>query len=276
MKERILITVKTYPTLSKSHGELVCTAGIRSDGSWVRLYPVPFRKLKDYERYHKYQWLTANLIKRSDDPRPESHTPEHGSINLGDVIPAANQWAERCRLVLDKGAVFDDMTKLISRANSNELSLATYKPREIIGLVIEPCDRDWPKNKICAAENAHRQGDLFADDEQFVKDLKLVDKLPYVFSYRFLDKDGTKRTLMIEDWEIGQLYWNCLKNAEGDEAIAIQKVKEKYVDQLAEKRDLHLFVGTTKQYHGWANNPFVIVGTFTPPQNRQPEFSLWE
>jgi len=28
-KERVLITVKTYPTLSTKYGELVCTAGIR-------------------------------------------------------------------------------------------------------------------------------------------------------------------------------------------------------------------------------------------------------
>lgn len=40
-RERILITVKTYPTLSASYGELVCTAGLREDGSWIRIYPVP-------------------------------------------------------------------------------------------------------------------------------------------------------------------------------------------------------------------------------------------
>jgi hypothetical protein len=35
-RERILITVKTYPTLSRKYGETVCTAGLRPDGSWVR------------------------------------------------------------------------------------------------------------------------------------------------------------------------------------------------------------------------------------------------
>lgn len=34
-KERILITVKTYPTLSRTYGETVCTAGVREDGSWI-------------------------------------------------------------------------------------------------------------------------------------------------------------------------------------------------------------------------------------------------
>jgi len=31
-KQRILVTVKTYPTLSRKYGETVCTAGIREDG----------------------------------------------------------------------------------------------------------------------------------------------------------------------------------------------------------------------------------------------------
>jgi len=38
-KERVLITVKTYPTLSRKYGETVCTAAVREDGSWVRIYP---------------------------------------------------------------------------------------------------------------------------------------------------------------------------------------------------------------------------------------------
>ena len=43
-KERVLVTVKTYPTLSTKYGEtVVCTAGVREDGTWVRIYPVPSR-----------------------------------------------------------------------------------------------------------------------------------------------------------------------------------------------------------------------------------------
>ncbi len=70
--KKVFITVKTYPTLSKKYDELVCTAGILEDGSWVRIYPLPFRKL-DYEnRYKKYQWIELPLAKNESDPRPES------------------------------------------------------------------------------------------------------------------------------------------------------------------------------------------------------------
>jgi hypothetical protein len=55
-KERVLITVKTYPTLSQSYVELVCTAGIRQDGSWVRIYPVPFRLLEAEHQFSKWNF----------------------------------------------------------------------------------------------------------------------------------------------------------------------------------------------------------------------------
>lgn len=64
-------------------------------------------------------------------------------------------------------------------------------------------------------------------------------------------------------------------DADGNEPIAIDKVKQKYLDTFVTKTDLHLFVGTTKRYHGWASNPFVIIGTFTPPKTRHAELPLW-
>ena len=39
---------------------------------------------------------------------------------------------------------------------------------------------------------------------------------------------------MIEDWETGQLYWNCLSRHEGDEAKAkaIADVRKKYFEDF--------------------------------------------
>ena len=74
-RERILITVKTYPTLSSKYDEVVCTAGVRSDGSWVRIYPVPFRKLGDFEKYRKFDWIEIDLERNPADPRHESFRP---------------------------------------------------------------------------------------------------------------------------------------------------------------------------------------------------------
>ena len=67
-KFRVLITVTTYPLPSRSYDELVCTAGVLEDGSWIRIYPVPFQFLE----YHKWEWVELELIpqKQSNDFRP--------------------------------------------------------------------------------------------------------------------------------------------------------------------------------------------------------------
>lgn len=68
-KERVLITVKTYPTFSRKYIELVCTAGFREDGSWIRLYPSPFRFLEKGNRYKKYQWIELEIDKNPERPQ---------------------------------------------------------------------------------------------------------------------------------------------------------------------------------------------------------------
>jgi hypothetical protein len=50
--------------------------------------------------------------------------------------------------------------------------------------------------------------------------------------------------------------------------VALEKVKAKYLDEF-DQRDLHFFLGTTQQFHGFARNPWVIVGVFAPPYQHQ-------
>ena len=79
---KVLITVKTYPTLSAKYDELVCTAGFREDGTWVRLYPVPFRKKSYNEQYKKYDWIEIDLVKNTSDFRPDSFRPKQLTLKL--------------------------------------------------------------------------------------------------------------------------------------------------------------------------------------------------
>lgn len=91
---KVLITVKTYPALSEKYEELVCTAGFREDGTWIRIYPVPFRKL-DYEtQYKKWQWIEVDLVKNDSDFRPESYRPysEDTPIKILDSVGTSNSW----------------------------------------------------------------------------------------------------------------------------------------------------------------------------------------
>lgn len=133
-KERILITVKTYPTLSKKYGETVCTAGVRADGSWVRLYPVPFRRLEEKEQYRKFDWLECRLDRNKSDPRPESYRPaDFNELRPVAHIDTADNWRERRRILLKSARVYTSLNELIVGAKANQISLAVFKPARIKG-----------------------------------------------------------------------------------------------------------------------------------------------
>ncbi len=271
---KVFIVVKTYPTLSKKYDELVCTAGVLENGSWVRIYPLPFRKL-DYEnQYKKYQWMTLPLVENKNDPRPESHKVEDISkISLGDSIDTKNDWSERKKIILENGIIYRNLDELIKKANNNELSLAIFKPTEILNLVVKNTEREWNQENLDLLKQKASQYSLFDSIEKVEREFLIVNKLPYKFSYHFIDDAGRKSTLMIEDWEIGALYWNSLKSSDNDEKKAINLVRKKYLDKFSEK-DIYLFLGTTRQYHGWARNPFVIIGVFYPPLEKQLQLTL--
>jgi len=94
---KVLITVKTYPSISKKYEELVCTAGFLEDDSWIRLYPIQFRKKSYAEQYKKYQWIELDIVKNTRDFRPESFRPVSHDTPIeiiGEIPPDGNTWAE--------------------------------------------------------------------------------------------------------------------------------------------------------------------------------------
>ncbi len=268
-RERILITVKTYPTLSRKYGETVCTAGIREDGTWVRLYPVPFRRLDEQEQYKKYDWIECDVMHSRTDHRPESFNPVEVRqlVPVGHVDTAAN-WRERRRLLLQTAQVHTRLQTIIDAAKANQMSLTVFKPARVLDFVWEEDDeRDWNLAKLKAMRENALQADLFSD-EKWRTTFQVIPKLPYNFSYRFEDETGKHSELQVLDWEAGQLYWNCLRNCDGDEACALDKVRQKYFDVFTAK-DLHFFLGTTYEYHLRALNPWVIIGVLPIPHESQ-------
>lgn len=206
-----------------------------------------------------------DLVKRKDDFRPESHSPMHydfRDIEIFEKVDTKSNWKIRKDLCLNN--VYTNLKQLIADSKEpTNISLATFKPTSIIELVIEKDDPEWKDEW----KELRKQGDLFSQGKE---PETLIKKLPYKFYYRFSDDTGSKSKLMIEDWEIGQLYWNCLNGANGDESIALEKVRARYEDEFINKKDIYLFLGTTKQWHlRRANNPFVIIGVFYPKKEDQ-------
>jgi hypothetical protein len=268
MLMKVLITVKAYPTLSTKYDELVCTAGFREDGSWIRIYPIPFRKKAYGQRYKKYNWIEMDLVKNEKDFRPESYKPAAGAkINVVGHLDTRKNWEERKKICLKR--VYDNLDELIAEAKNPKTftSLATFKPAEILDFYAEETEREWDMKKLRQIQAKRQQMRLFpGEEEDLEKEFQTVRKLPYKFKYRFMDITGKERNLMIEDWETGQLFWNCLKRHHGDEQKAIEDVRKKYFDDFAKTKDLYLFLGTTLQYHTRSPNPFIVVGTFYPPR----------
>jgi len=274
MKEKILITVKTYPKLSQKYAELVCTAGVNTAGEWRRLYPVRFRALFDGQKYRKFQWIEAEIEKSYIDPRPESYkiVGEESLRILGEPLTTADQWFARREAFLDKVPFHDDLAAIIQGAHQNKLSLAILKPSEWLEFTHEPVEREWDTKKLANLEAQRLQLHLFKDEATLAQELKVVRKLPYKFSYRFKDVQGREARMMIADWEIGALYWNCLGSSHENEAEAVRKVKAKYWDEfvISGRFSPALILGTTLEHHNKkAANPFVIISVLAPPRDLQ-------
>lgn len=265
VKEKILITVKSAPTVSAKYTELVCTAGIREDGSWVRIHPIPFRLLPKVEQFKKFSWVECELTKNVKDRRPESFRPvDIHEIHTIDRVGTDQNWLKRRQLILDKAKVYDNMDNLKQKKRDSDTSLAIFKPTRVTKFENKKNDESKYLKKLRVAHENLLQDDLF-DDNEWRSNFQFAEKIPYNFYYKFEDVKGVVSTMQILDWEISMLYRNCLKDAHGDTKIALEKVYDKYFTEFT-TRDLHFFLGTTFEYHyRGAANPFTIVGVFPIP-----------
>jgi hypothetical protein len=239
---------------------LVCTAGFKEDGTWIRIYPIPFRKKSYNEQYRKYDWIEVDLVKNTSDFRPESYRPIsiNSKIKVVGHIDTSNNWERRKKICLCK--IYYNRTELIAEAKNREIctSLAVFKPTAILDFYAEPVEREWEKDKLAKLNQLN-----FFETTKEGK-FEVVRKLPYKFKFVFKDNQKTESRMMIEDWEIGQLYWNCLARHEGDERKTIADIRKKYFDDFAKTKDLYFFLGTTQANHHVSLNPFIIIGTFQP------------
>ncbi len=268
-KEKIFVTVKTYPTKSNKYQELVCTAGIKENGEWVRLYPIPFRKLEDYKQFRKYTWIEVETGRAFNDPRPDSKKINISSLEILENIGTENNWARRRQLILENTPIYTNLEEIITKANDkNSMSLCTFKPTEIISIDIIKKSKTKKYSSEEKIKFKNENLSLF-DDETCIVDFVEMPEIPYKFKLTFLDDTRKKSSLGIIDWEISQLFLKY-KN----EQKAIQKVKEK-IETLI-KKDLYLFLGTMRTMHGWTNNPYTIIGLFYPPKETKYQGSLFD
>jgi hypothetical protein len=262
---KVFITVKSYPTLSSHYDEQLSIAGFREDGTFIRIYPIPFSK-KTYEaQYQRYDWVEIDLIRNTRDFRLESFKPatmDAAARKIGH-LDTEDHWSERKAIVLKN--VYRNLSTLMVEAKHEAFytSLAVFKPTRILDFVVEETEREWNSDRLEKLRIEKENGQVFEQPEDPFAVLK---KVPYKFSFRFTDDKNEEVTLPFEDWELASLYWKILKKHHGPdkEQRAINEVRKKYLQEYVRNCDLYFFLGTTQNVHASSKKPFTIVGLFTP------------
>lgn len=256
----VLITVKAYPNPSKNLGEAACIAGISRVGTWVRLYPIPFRDLDEDKQFKKYQWIevAADLDKAKTDPRPETLRPIIDSIRvLGKPLSTDDEWRARREIVLP--LLQPSMCAIQAAQEHDGTSLGVFRPREVLDVEAEQDETpDWTDEQLAKLG----QRDLFLTREK-----RPLEKIPVSFYYRFRCENCRTREphrMKIIDWELAELWRGFRRNH--SEPATIAAVRSKYLDVLcATDRDPHFFTGNMQAYP----KTFLILGVFWPPRVQQ-------
>lgn len=262
---RVLITVKTYPIPSKTYDELVCTAGVTEDGRFIRLYPINFRDLPYSKQYRKYQWIEVEAERHTGrDTRRESWRPNCDTLRLGEQLSTEDGWAKRAAWVLPLQAA--SMEALWEEQTASRTSLGLIRPKEVFDLTISEDTPDWPPKFYAALKQARLWETRHRTKEP-------PRKVPWKFHYRFACDDArcnASHRMMIEDWEVGALYWRLVDRGRSPRRAA-EMVREKFLTEVcAPSRDAHFFVGTVLEHGTW-----VIIGVYWPPAPKKlPLFSI--
>ncbi len=247
-KERILITLRTYPVISQKYFETVCTGGITDTGEWRRLYPVPLRYLETEKQYKTFDVVEVE-VKPGKDTRLESRVPVIATMRITSHLkgwPARRNWVEPTAL--------DSLDQMMADGKS----LAPVRVREVLEFTAAPDSADWSPAQL----EKLKQGSLF--DER-----KPLEKIPFNFRIRWIDGARKEYNHHVIAWEFGET-WRAYKKRYPN-PIAV--MRDKWMNDLCSlsKRDLLFFMGNDNRFR----DQFYLCGIFGPPKQKDSDATLW-
>lgn len=209
-----MVLIKAQPHRSSRYFETVCCAGVGRDQKWRRQYPVPFRILKDSQKFGRWQWISYDFVLPKGDPRKESQKV------LSNTLIAKEKMKPTERA--------DFLSPLVRyslrEADERRDSLALVRPKSIRLEAIE-------KSPSELASETLKHKDL-ADQLSLLEDDETVEPLTpcrMQFILHWQDQDGKRHRQDCDDWETAAAF-NRFEREYG-ERKAIQYLKEKYEEQ---------------------------------------------
>ena len=267
----LMVVVKAAPVLTANLQEGMCVAAmdLGPEPRWIRLFPVPFRDLADDSKFRKYQEITVQAIRPSDDQRPESWVPIEGTINTCRVLGTEFGWSARRERIASLGEWNMCDLRELNRQGSgpNTPSLAVVRTAEPPELLITRRDPEQIDRWRDRAQAIANQPSLFDDPNRVRRPYEVV---PWRFRYGYRcmvpNCRGHKQTIV--DWELVAL-WRKVRHRENWRDLMRQKFCN---DLWAPGRDTVLFVGNM----GQRPHNFLILGVFWPPHSAaQPSLLSW-
>lgn len=249
---KVLIWGKTYPELSSSYKETVCTGGCLEDGTPVRVYPVPLRYLDAASKYKLYEWVEINLEKSPSDARPESYRMRGSSIQRVGAIDTKHHWRERQRFIhANTSWHYNCLADLYEAQKEKKTSLGFVRVGSVEKVYVERRSPEDEKQHYDKLRELQSQGSLFGDTVKHLRFLPARVHLRWRCACIHEGQHCPGHSAGILDWGLAEL-----AHREG-----IDKARQR-IEALTnlDRHDLALFMGNFKSHQ----NRFGIVGLWYP------------
>lgn len=244
MKDECVILIKAQPHRSSQYFETVCCAGVGRDRKWRRQYPVPFRILKEDQKFGRWQWIEYDFVKPKEDRRRESQKVLSNTLRATTQMKSSERADFLAPFVYGSLAEADSANDSLALVRPVEVQL-TAKPKSVAELAEET-----EKHRLLASQLSLLEGDEATEP---LKPCRMQ------FTVQWKDQYGKSHRQECDDWETSAAF-NRFEPLY-DETRAIQFLKQKYEEQYF-KAGLVLGFSTHKRRNVENNtrNQWLLVG----------------
>ena len=250
--------IKAQPHRCSRYFETVCCAGIGRDQQWRRQYPVPFRILKEGQKFARWQWISYEYVSPKDDKRRESQKVISSTLATHSQLKPSERATFLAPLLRSS----------LREADSKRESLALVRPLEMQLEAIAKSEKELQEETRKHKELADQLSLLEEDNSA-----EPLTPCRMQFVVRWKDQEGKSHRQECDDWETAAAF-NRFDRKYG-EKHAIEILKEKYENQYF-KAGLALGFSTHSRRNAENNtqNQWLLVGLIRLDETNQMSLLL--